>query len=113
MNAPSSEQLDLPAALAGVVEALQDSTAARLALLERRLLGNAKQAAVAGLAWGVGIAAAAVAWFGANVTAALWLSAAHGVLAAAVVVTVLHAGIAAGLFRLARAHKLTTVEVLA
>ena len=109
-NAPSSPlrtavDVDLAGAVANVVDALQESTAARLEHVEDRMLAKASAAGAVAMYWGLAIAAAAVAWAGANLTLALWVSAAVGTIAAALLTTLIHAVAALALLWRARLYR--------
>ena len=101
------------AAFADVVEALQESTAARMEQMEVRMLAKANGAVRIALQWGAGIAAAVVGWTCAHVALGLWLSARYDGVTALVVATVIHAAIALCLFAAAIARTLSEARTLA
>ena len=73
-------------------------------VMEERVLAKAKGAALASVTWGAGIAAAIAAWACAHVALAAWVSADHGVIAAAGLATAIHAVAALVLVAVARSQ---------
>lgn len=102
----------MSAAFADVVEALQESTVARLEQVEVRMLAKANDAARIAVQWGAAIAAAIIGWTCAHVALGLWLSARFDGVTALIVAAVIHAAIALGLFAAGLAPASSTPRTL-
>ena len=102
MSSPTSEEGPLSSVLAEVVEAMQESVAIRLDLMQERAVARMKRGTIRLLMCLAGGASLVAAWIGAQVVVGLWLTANASSIVAAVSLTAINAVVAVLLLVLAR-----------